>query len=218
MNRHWIISLVVALVASLSGGCIPYTVASTARTTPVGDQHRSLVVYTVPSAIKAKEDSIDGFGMSIPGSDFETRWGIDERTDLGIRIPSYSGIVMSYKRQLTGVGTTEKRATAYMLGAGLVNWGQHAHIEGTYIVSGAERTATPYGGLRVMQVVPLSSAFASDRPTAGAFFGIRLGDGNVSIAPEIGVFYDHSALGHRSRDVIVVPSISVRNVKLGLPK
>jgi hypothetical protein len=66
----------------------------------------------------------------------------------------------------------------------------------------------PYGGLRVMQVAPLSSTAPRDRPTAGAFLGWRIGSRDIGIAPELGVFYDHSALHIRRGDVIVVPSIT----------
>jgi hypothetical protein len=205
-------------VPFILGACIPYTVATTARPAPVGEHQRSAVMYTVPNGIESKSDSGKNVGVSLPGSDIETRWGLDERSDLGIRIPSMSGFVMSYKRQLAGVGAPEKVATAFMVGGGFVNWGQHGYLDATFIATAAERTATPYGGLRVMQTIPLSASAVSDRPTAGAFFGVRIGDVGTTISPELGVFYDHSALGLRKREVVVVPAISVRNLRLGFPR
>ena len=80
------------------GACIPYTVATTARPAPVGEQQRSMVMYTVPNGLESKSDSGANLGASLPGSDVETRWGLDERSDVGIRIPSMSGIVMSATR------------------------------------------------------------------------------------------------------------------------
>jgi hypothetical protein len=211
-------SFVVVAVPLAIGACIPYTVATTARPAPVGERQRSTVMYTVPNGLESKTDSGKKVGVSLPGSDIETRWGLDEKSDVGIRIPSMSGFVMSYKRQLAGVGKPDRLATAFMVGGGFVNWGQHGYLDATFLATGAERIATPYGGLRVMQTIPLSSSAVSDRPTAGAFFGVRIGDTGVSISPELGVFYDHSALGLRSREVVVVPAISVRNLRLGFPK
>jgi hypothetical protein len=59
-----------------------------------------------------------------------------------------------------------------------------------------------------MQVAPLNSAAPSDRPTAGGFLGWRLGSRDLGVAPELGVFYDHSTLHIRKSDVIFVPSIT----------
>jgi hypothetical protein len=67
----------------------------------------------------------------------------------------------------------------------------------------------PYYGLRVMQVVPISENGVRDRPTAGGFLGVRFGSADFGISPEVGVFYDHSALGVRKSDVVIVPAISV---------
>src|SRR5258705_13827114 len=56
-----------------------------------------------------------------------------------------------------------------MGGGGFVNWGNHAHFEATVIASGHQSLLTPYGGLRLSQVVPLSRSARSDSPTAGGF-------------------------------------------------
>ncbi|HET9003362.1 MAG TPA: hypothetical protein VFN39_05095, partial [Gemmatimonadaceae bacterium] len=122
-------------------------------------------------------------------------------------------VVLNYQRRLDPVPATAAADTAVavslMTGGGFVNWGQHAHLELSLLASGREdRKAVPYGGLRVMQVVPLNSAAPSDRPTAGAFLGWRIGSRTLGVAPEVGVFYDHSALHIRRSDVIVVPSIT----------
>ena len=42
------------------------------------------------------------------------------------------------------------------------------------------------------------------------FGGVQIGDTEFAIRPELGVFYDHSALGLRSSDIIFVPAITLR--------
>ena len=64
------------------------------------------------------------------------------------------------------------------------------------------------------QVVPLSRSAPSDSPTAGGFFGLRLGKEELGVSAEVGVFYDRSALGVRSADVIVVPALVLHGEKL----
>jgi hypothetical protein len=60
-----------------------------------------------------------------------------------------------------------------------------------------------------MHVVPISSGAVTDRPSAGVFGGMRLRVGDsFSISPELGVYYDHSALELRDRNVIVIPSVT----------
>ena len=68
---------------------------------------------------------------------------------------------------------------------------------------------TPYGGLRAMQVVPITRGAVSDSPTLGLFGGLRLGDDDFVLSPEIGVYYDRSALHVRNASVIVVPALTL---------
>jgi hypothetical protein len=97
-----------------------------------------------------------------------------------------------------------------MGGAGLVNWAEHAHFELSILGSGRVAPSfTPYGGLRVMQVAPLSRSATHDSPTAGGFIGIRIGDGVNAVSPELGVFVDRSALGLRKNRIIYVPALTV---------
>lgn len=204
----------VALALVLLPACIPYGVGTTAHPAPRGRFTRSSVVYAVPEvdALRAADDggaSTDG-GVRGLAVDAEARWGMDERTDVGIRVPAMSGIVLNAKRRLGRDVDTTRAAVAVMSGAGLLNWGNHAHFELTLVASGPERsTVTPYGGVRVMQVLPLGSGVPSDTPTAGLFAGARLGTTRLGISPEVGVFYDESALGVRTSRVVVVPSITV---------
>jgi hypothetical protein len=84
-------------------------------------------------------------------------------------------------------------------------------IQGTLIASAREDVAiAPFGGLRAIQVFPISQGAVYDRPTIGVFGGAQLGDRAFTIRPELGVFYDHSALGIRRGDVIFVPAVTIQ--------
>ena len=196
-----------AAALCLATGCLPYTVGSTAQTAPAHESQRTTTWYSIPNAVDILGDSVTA---PIFGVDAEWRAGLDDRSDVGIRIPSGSGVVATYKRRLLGEAKPDAAALAVMGGAGLVNWGEHAHVELTVMGSGRTRRAlTPYGGLRVMQVAPLARGAVHDSPTAGGFLGLRIGTSTFGISPEVGVFYDRSALDLRQRSVIVVPAISV---------
>ena len=128
-----------------------------------------------------------------------------------------SGAVLSYKKRLAGCPDLDSAATAFIVGAGIVNWFGHAHFEATFLSSGAVHGNTlTYGGLRVMQVAPISDGAVHKTPTAGGFFGFRFGNAIDAVFPELAVYYDHSSLGVRKGDVIFVPSISLRVDVLGL--
>jgi hypothetical protein len=46
------------------------------------------------------------------------------------------------------------------------------------------------------------------------FLGLRVGTEQLRVSPEVGVYYDRSALGVRSRDVIVVLALVVHGSEL----
>jgi hypothetical protein len=190
-----------------TAGCIPLTVGSTARPVPVGTTVHSMSVYVVPNSF---DDTVNKRFYPRYGVDPEVRFGLDEHSDIGVRIPSFSGIVANYKRRLNGVSQAPGAATAIMVGGGLVNWGDHAHLEATMITSAEDNDRfTPYGGIRVMQVIPISNGAVHDSPTLGGFLGARIGTLTAGISPEIGVFYDHSALRIRKGSVLFVPAITI---------
>jgi hypothetical protein len=196
-----------ALSIVCAAGCIPLTVGSTAEPVPVGTTVYSTSLYVVPNSV---DDSVDNRSFPRYGIDPEVRFGLDDRSDIGVRAPSFSGIVANYKRRLNGVSQAPGAATALMVGGGLVNWGDHAHLEATLITSAEDNDrVTPYGGIRVMQVIPLNKGAVHDSPTFGGFFGARLGTRTAGISPELGVFYDHSALRIRKGNVLVVPAITI---------
>jgi hypothetical protein len=194
----------------LLAGCIPFTVGSTARPVAPGEMMRSMSFYSVPNSF-AELDSARSYPRA--GMDSEIRYGLDDRSDLGLRIPSFSGAIINYKRRLNGATADPGMAVAFLGGAGLVNLGDHAHFEVSLLASGEENEFTPYGGIRAMQVVPISQGAVKDSPTLGGFFGIRIGARDYAISPEIGVFHDHSALGIRKGNIIVVPSITMSRIR-----
>lgn len=187
--------------------CIPYTVGSTARTVPVHETTRSTSWYYIPNAIRVPGDSIAG---PLAGSNLEYRHGVDARSDFGVRLMP-GGASVDYKRRIDGDVTGTRTAYAYIAGGGIVNGGEHFMLQGTLVVSGREDVpVVPYGGIRAIHVMPISQGAVSDKPTIGVFGGVQLGDTHFTIRPELGVFYDHSALGLRQGDLIIVPAITLK--------
>ncbi len=201
-----------ATTVILLTGCLPYTVASTARPAARGEIQQTGTLYAIPGAVESEYDS-----LSVPmrGADIEIRYGLDDHSDIGIRIPSLSGAVVTYKRRLDGASEDPGMAVAVMTGAGFVNMGEHALGELTLIVSGDDRRSlVPYGGLRGMHVLPLSRHAVSDRPTAGVFLGLRIGDAEFGVSPEVAIYHDPSALRLREREWLIIPSVSIHGEKL----
>ncbi|WP_411280963.1 hypothetical protein [Gemmatimonas sp.] len=209
MNRPIVLAI---LVVSLTGACTPYAVTTTARPLARGENMRTTTLTVVPAGAQFYADSADRKRASVamPGLDIEQRFGLDDRSDWGIRIPSMSGVIVSYKRRLDGPSARDGRATALMLGGGMVNLGQHAHVDVTLLTSGRESASwIPYGGVRALQVIPLSSIAVRDTPAVGAFGGVRTGGSDHGFSFELGVFYDESALKLRRNTIIIVPSIAM---------
>src|SRR5688572_8425077 len=175
MPRHAFTAIFSIAAAGLSG-CIPYSVGTTATPVPSGQRATTLSVTAMPSF--ALFDSTGGRWMSLDG---DSRLPIDNRSDVGFRAVGGAGLVVSYKRLLSD--SSSKTRVAVMPGFGFLNLASHAHFETTLLVSGYEPQGSaarvdgrpplvPYGGLRVMQVAPLSSDAVHDAPTAGGFFGL----------------------------------------------
>jgi hypothetical protein len=206
-------STAIATCALLTG-CISYTVGQGAETTPMGERSTSNSVNLVPGTIK----DMSGNGVAPtrrPSVDTDVRFGLDERTDIGFRIATYSGFMVTWKRQLTRADTSatpeNRQRTSLMLGGGLLNAGQHAGFEATLITSGKWTTAGQwYSAARIIQVAPIAADARSDDPVAGLAFGYLFGDRNSSMGPEIGVYYDRSTLGLNTSRVLVIPSFVVR--------
>lgn len=191
--------------------CVPHTVATTAQPVPVGDAAPALIWYSIANGIEVMRDT---GSIAWLGIDAEARVGVTDRADVGIRVTSGTGAVVTYKYRLTRNDDRRASAIAIMSGGGIVNFGNHVHFEATLLASGHQSLFTPYGGLRVAQVVPLSRGAPSDSPTAGGFLGLRIGKEQLGVSAEVGVFYDRSALGVRSSNVIVVPALVIHGSEL----
>ena len=207
MTRKFAFGAAAALSIVCATGCIPLTVGSTAQPVPVGTTVRSTSIYVVPNSF---DDSLSDRAYPRYGVDPEVRFGLDERSDIGVRTTSFSGIVANYKRRMNGLSAAPGAAVSLMVGGGLVNWGDHAHLEATLMTSAPENERfTPYGGIRAMQVIPLNRGAVHDSPTLGAYLGSRIGTRAAGISPEIGVFYDRSALHIHRGNFLFVPAITI---------
>jgi hypothetical protein len=192
--------------------CIPYAVGSTAQPLPAGETRTALVAYRIPRGLEdlMGDSTTDSDNRDFAGIDVELRRGIGDGIDVGLRVPSASGVIATYKRRLVGGDSPAAGAVSVMPGLGVVNWMSHAHAEMTVMASTARRYGVAwYGGARVMQVVPLERDAATDSPTAGGYFGLRFGGDRGGLAAEVGVYHDRSALGMRRSSTIVVPSLTV---------
>jgi hypothetical protein len=197
----------LSLMLCDAAACIPYTVGSTAQTVPANQTTTATSWYFIPNAFKSAGDTI---GVPLAGSDFEIRHGIDAFSDVGVRVLP-GGAVVNYKHRFGTDTSHRSAAVAFITGAGIVNSGEHLHFEATLIASAREDASiAPYGGVRVMQVAPITAGAANDSPTAGIFGGVTIGDWWFSIRPELGVFYDRSALHLRQSNFIVVPAITLQ--------
>ena len=187
--------------------CLPYTVGTSAQTVPANETTHSASYYFMPNGLKEPGDSV---ATPLSGADYEWRHGLDARSDVAFRVLP-AGVTTSYKRRFGSDTSHLGSARAFSIGAGVVNGGQHFLMEATLMASGREDGAyfVPYYGVRAMHVVPMSEGAVSDKPTVGAFGGLQIGNRWFSVRPELGVFYDHSALGVRSGDLLLVPAVTL---------
>ena len=197
------------LLSALTAGCIPYATGTTPAPVATGEFAPSLLFYFVPGGMENLTNGDSTFDGSLLGWDTEVRYGVNAQSDLGVRIPGMTGVVVNYKRLLTTPGDTGP-ALAALIGTGVVNAGEHWLGEASLLVSSAPGgDLTPYGGLKAMHVLPLTPDAVSDDPTVGLFGGLRIGSEETGLSVEVGVFYDRPALGLRDRDWIVVPSFTL---------
>ncbi len=215
--RSVLIALAIASLLWLLTGCISYTVGQGAETTPPTERASSSSINWVPGTLG---DEPGAKRTSRPSVDSDVRFGIDERTDVGFRIATYTGFMVTWKRQLTRVDSSaapENRArTAIMLGGGILNAGEHAGVEATLITSSPWSTVGQwYGALRAIQVAPLTPTAREDDPVVGLTIGHLFGDRKSSMGPELGVYYDRSVLGLNTSRVLFIPSLVVR--RQGIP-
>ncbi len=198
-------ALAALLVLLPVTACLPYTVGTSAQTVPANETTRSVSSYFAPNAVKL-DDSV---AAPMFGLDFEWRHGLDAWSDVGVRVIP-GGTMADYKHRFGPDTSHAGVARAFSVGGGIINWGAHALIEATLMASGREDgPMTPYYGVRVLQAIPITAGAVSDQPTIGAFGGLQIGNQWFSVRPELGVFYDHSALGLRSSDLLIVPALTL---------
>jgi hypothetical protein len=202
--------LLVVLAPFLLTSCISYSVGTTARPIPKGEFHPNLMVYAVPNGVEDfdRDGDVDA-DLSYASADFEMRWGLTDRSDIGLRVPAASGVIVNYKQMLNAVNDPKQPAYAVMFGAGVVNFRNHAYFEGSFLASGPEGDRVPYGGIRAMHVVPITSGAVSDSPTVGVFGGLRVKiNESFAVSPELAIYHDEPALNLRRRQVIFIPSVT----------
>ena len=207
-----------AALLLLCTGCISYTVGMGAETTPVGETSSSTSLNIVPGTLKESSQSTP---TRRPSVDTEVRYGLSPRTDIGFRLATYSGVIATWKHQLTRPDSSRmienRPRTSIMLGGGLINGAEHAAWEVTLISSGAWSTAGQlYGAVRATQAVAVTGTARKDDPVVGTVIGYLLGTRESSFGPELGVYYDRSALGINTRRILVIPSIVVRSEGINL--
>lgn len=208
------------LLATLFGtGCLPYTIGSTAQTTPRGEFSKTTSAgFAIGVGGRLADSNTVSPEANLLLSDQEIRFGVDEDADIGLRITSGSGLVANLKRRHRGANHADSAAFASSLGVGIVNLGSHALFEGTLHFSGDRRpSGVPYGALKVMHTIPIARDALRDDPSAGAAFGWRFGDSDVSISPEIALWYDRPVSGIRTGSLVVVPSVTLKGVSF-LPR
>jgi hypothetical protein len=216
--RALLYTLSNGLALCLATGCISYTVGQGAETTPRGERSFGSSVNMVPGTLREGEG---GASTRRPSVDSDVRFGIDEQSDIGVRLATYSGFMVTYKRQLGRPDVSPKAPenrsrTAFMLGGGIINGAEHAAMEATLITSAPWTSAGQfYGAFRAIQVLPITSSARKDDPAVGFAIGHLFGDRNSSIGPEIGVYYDRSTLNLNQNRILVIPSLVIRRTGIG---
>ena len=205
--------LLASLLPLLIAGCaVPYSVGTDTRTVPPGQLAQSAAFQFAAGQpdLDAEEGAPDP-RATVGTLDSEVRFGLDPRSDAGVRLVGLSGVVATYRRQL---GEAEGVALAGTAGAGVLALGRFAHAEATLLAAPPPAPGvSPYGGLRAQALLPLASD-APDAPLAvGVFGGLRLGRGDLAIFPELGVFYAPSDV-FGTPDWIVVPSLTIHGDRL----
>lgn len=203
--------LALVLCALAGTGCVPYAVGGTPRTVTERTVEPSATLQ-VASARRDidRDESANRPTFALTN---EARLGLDERSDIGLRLTGL-GLSATYKRRLSGVLGTDQ-GLALLVGGGVVGL-SHVHYEATLVgsglVPGGDRVV-PYYGARVQGLVPFTEDAESSDPAVGGFVGARVGWPDLALAPELGVFYSPSPV-RRDSPWILVPSVTVRGDRL----
>ena len=206
------VALVLCLCAFV--GCVPpYSVGSTPVTVPPREVSPSAMVQLTSGRRNLKEDSrtnSSGKAGFILGN--EARVGLDDRSDIGVRLLGLGGLTATYKRRLSGrVGTDE--GASLIVGAGVVGL-SHFHVEGTVVTAyPTDGLVVPYGGVRVQDLIPFSQDAEDSAPAIGIFGGGQFGWDDLGLSPELGIFYSPAPDG-RDSDILFAPSVTFRGDRL----
>ena len=211
-----LLALPAVVLAALLAGCVPYAVGTTAAPAPQGVVVPSATVQVAAGQPDLDPDEDDPNAEPRTTTftfDNEARFGLDADSDAGVRLVGTSGIVATYKRRFLD-GGADALSAAFIVGAGVLGLGSHGHVEATLVGSYPARPRiVPYGGVRVQHLLPLEGGAPAPDPAVGAFFGVRLGEADLGVSPEIGVFYGPSDALFQ-RDWIIVPSVTVHGNRL----
>lgn len=193
------------LALTLTACAVPYNVGRTAQTVPARTvEPDATFQYASHDRLRERGEG-DGPTFMLANG---VRLGLDAYSDIGVRLVG-PGAVVSYGRRLSGTPGRDA-GTSLLVGGGiLLGEGGHTHLEASLITSSEPLGEwTPYGGVRAQFLGP----FGSDNESVGAvgvFGGIRLGEEDLAILPELGIFYSPTeAFGETNW--IVAPSVSVR--------
>jgi len=200
-------------LSGLAAGCLPYTMGSTAATVPRGEQRT-----TVSLAASFGDRSLDEPPETpLAILDAETRLGIADGRDIGLRITGISGAVLSYKQRLRG--TAQGSALSAQIEGGVVKAGSLAMGGLSLLASSADAQRTAiFGGVRYLPVARLTREADRESPTIGAFVGVQLRRASFVLLPELSVVrgYD-DVIAHRAT-WFVIPSLSLTRAPRATPR
>ena len=205
--------LAAALALAGLAGCVPYAVGSTPATVAPRAVEPSATLQIASSRRDLdRDDGPKGAALMLSN---EARLGLDDRSDVGLRLLGLNSLTATYKRRLAGV-PGEDRGVSVVVGAGVIV-PNYFHLEATAIASPGPLEAapqiTPYAALRLQDLTPFADDALGSSPALGLVVGGRFGWPDLALSPEVGVFYSPSPV-FGGDDVIIVPSVTIRGDRL----
>ncbi len=191
-------------LSTVAAGCLPYSMGSTAAIVPRGAQQT-----TFSLAASFADRSLDSWPETpITMLDAETRIGISNRSDAGLRITGISGAVISYKHRV--LGAAQSAALSAQVEGGVVKAGALAMGGLSVLVSSASTQRNVlYGGVRYLPVARLSRDADRENATIGAFLGVQLRRASFVLLPELSVVHGYDDfIAHRAT-WFFIPSLSL---------
>lgn len=205
----------LAALAAFVGlsGCVPYAVGAPPSTVAEREVQPSAVLQVASARRDLQADDEAGGAALAVGN--EARLGLDDRSDVGVRLIGLGSLTATYKRKVAGpVGSDE--GVAVIVGAGVIG-SRHLHAEATVVASpgplAVAPQVVPYGGVRLQDLTPFAGDALATAPALGLFVGARVGWPDLAIAPELGVFYSPSPLAGDG-EVVVVPSVTLHGDRI----